>query len=198
MPIFIQWKWQEHTQTFLLIIHFDADGSKPNLRKREMFFSPNNGAPLRLCFPFDWVYKDEKCSTYMKRSVTTWAPTHVEIGLLSELLAYANIINGLKPWKREELKSGLDVLSIGIDMANNFMKRIKEAGSTEALKELEQVPNGIEEEPIKRFVKSCGNKAYFFGAETNYKSGEIESLFGFELSQEYIEYLKKLLKPYEK
>jgi hypothetical protein len=197
MPIFVQWKWQEHTRTFLLIIHFDADGSKPNLRKREMFFS-QDGEPMRLYFPFDWVKDDIKSSTYVKRSVTTWAPTHVEIGLLSELLAYANIINGLKPWKREELKSGLDVLSAGIDMVNNFMKRNKEVGSVQALKELDQIPDGIEEEPISRFIKSCGNRAYLFGAETNYKSGEIESLFGFELSQEYIDYLKELLKPYVK
>jgi len=27
-------------------------------------------------------------------------------------------------------------------------------------------------------------------------SGKIESLFGFELSQKYIDYLKELLKPY--
>lgn len=156
------------------------------------------GTPCRLYFPFDWVDKDNKSTTLDKRSVTTWAPTHVEIGLLSELLAYANIINGLKPWKREELKSGLDVLSVGIDMVNNLMKRHKEVGVPQALKELDQVPDGIEDEPIDRFVRSCGNKAYLFGAETNYKSGEIESLFGFELSQEYIDYLKELLKPYLK
>jgi hypothetical protein len=83
-------------------------------------------------------------------------------------------------------------------MTNNLLKRIKEVGVAQALKELDQVPNGIEDEPIDRFVRSCGNKAYLFGAETNYKRGEIESLFGFELSQEYIDYLKELLKPYLK
>ena len=45
-----------------------------------------------------------------KRTVTTWAPTHIEIGLMAELLTYANIINGLKLNQRIELKPKLDML----------------------------------------------------------------------------------------
>jgi hypothetical protein len=97
------------------------------LRKRDVISPSQDRNPCQLYFPFDWINKGDKSSTYEKRSVTTWAPTYVEL-VRYQLLAYANLINGLKPWKRGELKSRLDVLSVGVGMANNFMKRIKEVG----------------------------------------------------------------------
>ena len=38
----------------------------------------------------------------------TWAPSHPELGLLMELLSYANIINGLKETEKRKLRVGLE------------------------------------------------------------------------------------------
>jgi hypothetical protein len=39
----------------------------------------------------------------------TWAPSHIELGMLSELLMYANIIGGLSETARKELRKKLEV-----------------------------------------------------------------------------------------
>jgi hypothetical protein len=112
LPIYAQWKWNEKTETFLLIFHLDparldADGHKPNLRIREMNFSD---------FPeSDKIEFYVPCRHYSKfsegknRNVVTWAPSPVETGLLQELLSYANIINGFKLPIKLELRQKLEV-----------------------------------------------------------------------------------------
>jgi hypothetical protein len=113
MPVFFQWEWQENTQTFLLIFHFDADGSKPNLRKQEMTFSDFKGMHTAFIYlPLDFQASEEfKASTMdsKRRSVITWAPSHVEVASMMELLSYANIINGFKKDVRSELRSKLEI-----------------------------------------------------------------------------------------
>ena len=34
MPVFVEWKWIEKTETFLAVFHFWDDGNKQNLRMR--------------------------------------------------------------------------------------------------------------------------------------------------------------------
>ena len=38
----------------------------------------------------------------------TWAPSHFELALLSELLSYANMVNGLKATEKRKLKNKLE------------------------------------------------------------------------------------------
>jgi hypothetical protein len=52
-----------------------------------------------------------------------------------------------------------------------------------------------DEEGLNAFLKFCGEKKYMLGAERDYKNDELDSIFCFELSQEYIDYLKEILKP---
>jgi hypothetical protein len=112
LPVYVQWKWQEDTQMFLVILHFDParaseDGWAPNLRSREMIFvryktltpeSLQNYFPSVLPFKECELTDEQKkdALSIKKRTVTTWAPSHVEIALVTELLTYANFLNGLK------------------------------------------------------------------------------------------------------
>lgn len=173
MPIFFQWKWQENTETFLLIFHFDADGSKPNLRKREMAFrDPLQNSTLFFYTPLDLLEGDEEIKDSRRRTVVTWAPSHVEAGLISEMLSYANIINGFKKNTKDELRSKLEMAIMDDfreeDPYNNYQS-------------------------LKNMLK---DKVYLFGFEKNYKNDKYNLVFCTELCPEYINYLKCILKPY--
>ena len=89
MPIFVQWKWKERTKSFLVIFHFFDDYSNPNLRIKD-----RTGL-------FDY-YRPRK------KAWMSWAPSHVELGLLGELLRYANIVDGLKESEKRELRNALE------------------------------------------------------------------------------------------
>ena len=91
MPVFVQWKWIERTDSLLTIFHFYDDYSKPNLRLlkldkdiRAFSYSPKRDLEVKK----DWI---------------SWAPSHPEMALLMQLLSYANIINGLKQSKKKKL-----------------------------------------------------------------------------------------------
>jgi hypothetical protein len=196
----------EKTKTFLLLMHLDADGSKSNLRKREMRFKETSDDFLHLYFPYrssrqsnesvNPEIRNEEQST--KRTVITWAPTHIETGLLAELLCYANIINGLKLGQREALKTQLDIVFGHIEIVNFLEERIKEVGKEKAVKEIDERLEKCEIE-LELFLKFCGEKQYLMGAErdfSDFNNFDLESIFCFELSQDYIDYLKEVLKPY--
>jgi hypothetical protein len=91
MPVFVEWRWQEKTKSFLVIFHFYDDFSKPNLRIRR--YEKDNRVIFDLSRGEDiWTLE----------AWMSWAPSHVETAMLSELLSYANIINGLgEPSKRQ-------------------------------------------------------------------------------------------------
>jgi len=153
MPVFVQWKWIERTKSFLVIFHFYDDFSKPNLRIKKyekkqlgMISSSEVLEPRKA-----WI---------------TWAASHIELALLSELLSYANIINGLKEAKKRKLRSKLECV-----------KEVRFEGDKEIADVKVPIP--------KKFV--------FF-----VEHGEpvhVVNCF-IELCPEYIEYLKKVMKPY--
>lgn len=89
MPVFVQWKWKEETKTFLVIFYFYDDFSKPNLRVRKY-----EKGHLLMLTPSE-IFTPSK-------AWMTWAPSHPEMALLTQLLTYANIINGLKEDKKDE------------------------------------------------------------------------------------------------
>jgi hypothetical protein len=110
MPIFIEWKWVERTKTFLAIFHFWDDGKKGNLRMtKEKEYSA-----FETCVYVDEGEKkdefldvitvpggrlDSRTGAYL-----TWAPSHPEFCLLTEILTYANLINGMKTNEKERLR----------------------------------------------------------------------------------------------
>jgi hypothetical protein len=102
LPILVQWEWKEKTKTFLVIFHFYDDYSKPNMRSERTRFL--RGKPPINPYVYFYVTEEEfSKAVYPQRfypskhrAVITWAPSHIELGLLQELLSYANIINGFK------------------------------------------------------------------------------------------------------
>lgn len=172
MPILVQWKWQEQTKTFLVIFHLDNDYSKPNLRTRKMRFEGKQ--PFYLYIPHDLIPPDQKQSNLRPikiRTVMTWAPSHFEIGLLMELLNYANIINGLNETKKRELRKKLEIV---ID-----------------LQKKEVYP-----EYYENFREELLDKIFLFGYDEISNEKKPKWVFCAELCPEYIDYLRKILKPH--
>ena len=77
MPVFVEWQWKERTKSFLVIFHFHDDFSKPNLRIKKY----ENGHLFML--PPDEMFTPLK-------AWMSWAPSHPDMALLTELLSYAN------------------------------------------------------------------------------------------------------------
>lgn len=92
MPVFVRWQWKEKTKTFLVIFYFYDDLSKTNLRFEKGKFKQDKFGDIQ----FD-------SSSDGKQPIMTWAPAHYETGLLSDILRYANIIDGLKEEAKKEL-----------------------------------------------------------------------------------------------
>jgi hypothetical protein len=171
MPVFVEWQWQERTKTFLVIFHLNDDFSTPNVRvnkyeigRKEAQILTPIGEHTTLRAPEAWV---------------TWAPSHVETGLLMEILSYANIVNGLKTKEKMELKPLLEV-------------RRKAIGRCPVCKQL--LPHicthetGILRELVERDKK--------WVAYANKPEEDQEFSFCASLCPEYIGYIRELLKPY--
>jgi len=97
MPVLVGWEWIEKTKTFLVIFYFYDDFSKPNLRLKKANVETEGSIPLI----------DFRGITPSKQPVMTWAPHHYELGLLQDILQYANLINGLKEEKKRKLMHNL-------------------------------------------------------------------------------------------
>jgi len=178
MPILVQWKWEEGTKTFLVIFHFYDDYSQPNIRL-------NNK-----------TIKDGESE--FERPTITWAPSHLESGLLSELLGYANIINGLKEGGKRELRRDLEVAVKGEDgnlrlyaypiknllESQNKILLFETPDSCLFIRHMDWIDESTEPEMhLEGYDKKIKGRDWFFCAE---------------LSSEYIRYLKRALTPYLK
>jgi len=100
MPVFVQWKWNQNTKSFLVVFYFIDDFSQPNLRIKTYKRIKRTIVPVKI--QGRDVIREGK-----EQAIMTWAPSHVEMGLLLELLLYANIINGLSERDKIELKEKL-------------------------------------------------------------------------------------------
>jgi hypothetical protein len=165
MPVFVEWKWQERLKSFLVIFHFYDDFSRPNLR----------------------VKKYEKGHLFMarhskvlsaKKAWMTWAPSHPELALITELISYANRINGLKEFEKGELRAKLEgVRKGGYDLeTEEYDADLVVADASEILKEMGE------------------DKLRYIYIESD--ESELDLCFCVELCQEYINYLKKTVEKY--
>lgn len=176
MPIFVQWKWEETSKTFLAIFHFDDDYSKVNIRTERMRFRGVSG--LNVYYPDEVEEKaveilsraDERLRQSKVRNVLTWAPHHYELALLMDLLNYANMVNGLKEHEKRELRNGLQLLFEGQTADER----------TESIKNL----------------RECVPSKLLYGLQANYRDKTVNFMTCVELCPEYIDYLKEILKPY--
>lgn len=148
--IYLRLEWQSNNQ-FLFIFEFHDEYPKPNIR----FKSAKNGYDKDY---HNWI---------------EWAPTHVELGMMAELLSFANRINGSK--QRIVL---LEVLT----QHSTYVKKALE-GST-----LQNNPsNYIMEQKtpfelkILQWFSKCKRSVF-------YKNGDV--IVGFEVNQALINFLR--------
>ena len=166
MPIFVQWKWQEKTNSFLVIFHLYDDYSRTNLRLIKKTLSDGES---------EW-----------ERSTITWAPSHLELGLLNELLCYANIVNGFKEVKKRELRKDLEIaVDEGKEHATLCWKSIDNLLESGNRLMMFETP----------FVGWITKRPERVQAYVQMKEGK-DSFFCAELCPEYIEYLKKAMSRY--
>ena len=112
------------------------------------------------------------------KPIMTWAPSHVELGYLGEVLRYANIIDGLKENDKNDLRPFLAAESDPHFFADTSV--LDRFNSNENLARLRDVLFGKHE-------LFCIEK----------ENEEIDMIFrGIELCPEYIDYLREILKPY--
>lgn len=101
----------------------------------------------------------------------TWAPSHIEIGLLGELLRYANIIDGLNEKEKRTLKRKLELLT---EEGENYC---------------------LYEQDLKNLFDKTSEKAWIWTLKIG-KDNKREMSFCPELSVGYIEHIKKIIEPY--
>ena len=175
MPILIRWKWQEKTKTYLVIFYFYDDFSKPNLRFGERQLTYFKDTPKQL---FDYNIAGDHAETVLPvakpimKPVMTWAPSHRELALLSDLLHYANMISGFSEETRRDLRYDLEIT---VSSGDNLFE--------------------LDENRIEDLDKRFMNPLFYCGREKN-KEGASETFFCIELSPEYLEYLRDIVKPY--
>jgi len=165
MPVFVEWKWQERFKSFLVIFHFYDDFSRPNLRVRKYekghLFMARHSKVLSA-----------------KKAWMTWAPSHPELALITELISYANRINGLKEFEKGELRVKLEgVRKGGYDLeTEEYDADLVVADASEILKEMGE------------------DKLRYIYIESD--ESELDLCFCVELCQGYINYLKKTVGKY--
>jgi len=165
MPVFVEWEWQERFKSFLVIFHFYDDFSRPDLRVRKYakghLFMARHSKVLSA-----------------KKAWMTWAPSHPERALLTELLGYADRINGLKEFEKGELRAKLEgVRKGGYDLeTGEYDADLVVADASEILKEIGE------------------GKLRFIYIER--EPPELDLCLCVELCQEYIDYLKKTIEKY--
>jgi len=136
-----------------------------------MRFEGTKPSPIRHYIPKD-IYPEDAPPTKKPvkiRTVMTWAPNHLELALVSQLLSYANIVNGLSKTERRELRDKLDhIVSILTDDHDDIRKEFED-------------------------------KTFLIGWDDySVQTDKLSHVFCCELCPEYIDYLKKVLKPYLK
>jgi len=213
MPIFVQWKWVEKTKTFLVVFHFFDDFSKPNIRFRKKKFTGNGKSLEYLYVPPDYPTPSEcpyvlECPASCKdmeelptqiRTVMTWAPSHPELGLLSELLSYANIVNGLKEIEKRKIRKHLEITMEMEEKAGKIKHHMARKNKEQALKAYENAIMHWSDylQHFQEFRGKLSGRVILTGSEIS-KNGEETNVFCVELCPEYLDYLKTVLKKYLK
>lgn len=127
----------------------------------------------------------------------TWSPSHLELGLLSELLSYANMINGFKEGRKRELRKRLEIAVKGDRPVKLYENPIRD------LLELQNEILAFETPDTYMFIKRMESREEsmeprMFGEVYEKKMKGKDWFFCVELCPKYIDYLKKSLKPYLK
>jgi len=171
MPIFVEWEWKEKTKTFLTIFHSWDDKKKTNLRMRTEKDDFETVVYLDDIQRGEFVPVETIPFEYQTtRAYLSWAPSHSEFCFLTEVLAYANLINGLKLNDKRKL----------IPKLEGKVNKCKGAEGREYVnfEVHSELLNSMPEGTMVSFAR--------------------RNSISFEVRLEYLEYLRKLLKSYLK
>lgn len=183
MPIVVQWKWKEETKTFLVIFHIYNDYSRDNIRTAEMRFESEEepSHKVYLYLPNKFPINSSDSVKYVT-TVHTWAPSHFEMALLMQVLCYANIINGLKEEKKRTLRGILEWHDI-LSREGLFDEITHAIGRLRAY-------------ALNEYIRVRKDHTVLIGFESKDGKTLEEPMFCVELCEEYIDYLRNVLKPY--
>ena len=154
MPVYVRWQWKEKTKTFLVIFYFFDDHSSSNMRFRLKVIGST------------FIEDMENNPDMPPQPIMTWAPTHIEIALLGDVLRYANIIDGLGVFEKKKLRKKLE-----IQVKNNNPNIVHE----------EMPENLVQDSPTLSLLSLERDEDWFFCCKLN---------------MEYIEFLKAALQPF--
>jgi len=174
MPIFVQWKWDETRKSFLVVFHFYDDFSRTNLRIRKYTSMTIEGYEYNPIIISN-IDLSKGVSLIPQKAWMTWAPNIPEMGYLLEVLKYAFMINGgLSEGEKKDLRIILEAREDSIVSGRQAYT----------------VPKNIGNEIGK-------DKRVVIIDESLTKPQEQPTIC-VELCPEYIDYLRKVLKPYLK
>jgi hypothetical protein len=167
MAVFVRWEWKKRSKTFLVVFHFFDDASVHNIRFRSKVVNT---------FFINYILLEDPSNNpdVSPQSIMTWAPSHVEIALLGDVLRYANIIDGLTLLEKMELRKKLEI-------------QVRE-GPWQDISDLMSLHeydfNGlVQDAPTTTMIALEGDSDWFFCSK---------------LCQEYIDYLRLAIEPYQK
>jgi len=167
MAVFVRWEWKESSKTFLVVFYFFDDTSVHNIRFRSKVVNT---------FFKEFVLLEDPSNNpdVSPQSIMTWAPSHVEIALLGDVLRYANIIDGLPLLEKMELRKKLEV-------------QVRE-GPWQDIEDLMSLRDCdldglVQDAPTTTMIALEGASDWFFCSR---------------LCQEYIDYLRSAIEPYQK
>ena len=196
MPVLVRWKWNEQTKTFLVIFHFIDDYLKPNLRLKKCDLFLYKARPIHPKGIIDILYQERH-----KYLGITWAPSHPELAYLTELLTYANIINGLKIEDKLRIRGILEGAKWEVrnwpsdDPAKDFIPINFDRDTY--FEDGHYFTSVIETEKGKVFAVAHDIKLLISNVSFMVIEEDEEDVhMCFEVNQRYLDYLKKALKRY--
>lgn len=161
MVVFVRWEWKEKTKTFLLIFYFIDDKTEQNIRFRFKVVNKN-------IEPIVLLEDPTNNPDMPSQPIMTWAPKHLEIALLGDVLRYANIIDGLDEGEKRKLREKLEI----------------------QIKERNPYPfNSADFEDLIRDAPPSTTMIAFEGAD--------DWFFCSRLNSEYVDYLRKVMVPFQ-
>lgn len=105
----------DKTKTFLVVFHFWDDGKRENLRMRKeeegfetCCYIGEDASGEGELIPIDTLPGYCPRGYPRTKNFLSWAPSHAEFCFLTELLTYANLLNGMKPQIKERIRPKLE------------------------------------------------------------------------------------------
>jgi hypothetical protein len=120
-----------------------------------------------------WIDRETFGEPLGHKAITTWSPSHVELGYLAEVLRYANIIDGLSEEEKRDLRYDLEII----------------VGMTD-------IRFGIDVDRMTDINYRFAHRYRMYLIGDKETLGKIALCA--ELCPEYIDYLEEILKPYLK